>query len=228
MKILKSVLACGMSLAATSVLAASIDFSGLDAGTIIDNEYFSSLGVTVSATGTGNAPDAAVIFDTDNPTGGDYDLAGPFAPGVGNSFGSISPGNVLILQENNTCDELTCSNPDDQGSRPGGTMSFAFGNAVSITSVDFFDVEGPEAGTVVLFDAGGEVLNTIDIVSTGGDNLWYRLMIDVGGVYSMDINMGGSGAIDNIQYVVPVPAALPLMLGALSMLGFARGRKERV
>ena len=228
MRILKSVLACGVSLAATTVCATNIDFSGFDAGTIIDNEYYTTLGVTVSAVGVGNAPDAAVIFDTDNPTGGDFDLAAPFSAGPGNGFGSISPGNVLILQENDTCDAFTCSDPDDQGRRPGGTISFAFDNAVTISSIDFFDVEGPEAGTVVLFDAGGDVLNTLDIVSTGGDNLWYRLMIDVGGVYSMDINMGGSGAIDNIQYVVPVPAALPLMLGALGMLGLTRGRKPRV
>lgn len=221
--LLKTALTCGVSLLATSTFALGIDFEDFDAGTIVDNEYFSTLGVTVSARGVGFAPDAAVIFDTQNPTGNDDDLGGPFAPGPGNMLGSLSPGNVLILQENDTCDAFTCTNPDDQGARPGGTISFAFEEAVSITSIDFFDVEGPETGTVVFFGATGNILNTLDILSTGGDNLWMRMFMDVGGVYAMDINLGGSGAIDNVQYV-PVPAALPMMLGALGVLGLARRR----
>ena len=47
-----------------------INFNDLSSGTVVDNEY-SAQGVTVSASG---GADQAMIFDTANPTGGDWDL----------------------------------------------------------------------------------------------------------------------------------------------------------
>ena len=223
MKVFKAALAAGALLFSTAAPALVLDFEGFDAGTIIDDEYFGPFGVTVSAAGVGGAPNAAVVFDSDNPTGGDTDLMAPFAPGPGNPFGSISPGNLLILQENGPCTGDTCPDPDDQGARPAGTISFVFNTAVFIGSIDFFDIEGAEIGDVVLYDAGGAELATFAIPDTGGDRQWQRLIMDVGNVSAMDINMGGSGAIDNLQFV-PLPAGLPLLLGALGLLGLNRRR----
>lgn len=224
MKLCKVALAAGALLFSTAAPALVLDFEGFGAGTIIDDEYFGPFGVTVSAIGVGGAPNAAVVFDSDNPTGGDTDLQAPFAPGPGNPFGPISPGNLLILQENGPCTASTCPDPDDQGARPAGTMSFSFDTGVYISSIDFFDIEGAETGNVVLYNAAGAELAMFSIPSTGGDRQWMRLMVGVGDVRAMDINMGGSGAIDNLQFAVPLPAGLPLLLSALGLLGLNRRR----
>lgn len=131
----------------------------------------------------------------------------------------------MILHQNDTCDADTCTDPNDQGARPAGTISFSFSRTVYIDSLDFFDIEGPEIGDVVLFGPGGIVLNTLEIPDTGGDNQWARLLIGIDGVIAMDVNMGGSGAIDNLEYTVPLPAGLPLLLGALGALGLTWRRK---
>ncbi|NNF60616.1 MAG: thrombospondin type 3 repeat:Cna B-type [Gammaproteobacteria bacterium] len=220
--LLKALLATGLLSMTAAVNAMVLDFESIAAGTIIDDEFL-AFGITVSATGVGGAPNAAVIFDSNNPTGGDTDLAAPFAPGPGNTLGELSPGNLLILQENDTCDANTCGDPDDQGARPAGTIRFDFANAVLINSLDFFDIEGAETGDVVLYGTSG-VLAVFAIPSTGGDRQWQRLFMNVGGVTAMDINMGGSGAIDNLSVVIPVPGALLLMLGALAPLGLFRKR----
>ena len=227
MKKLKTAFALSTLLYATASSALVLDFEGFGLGQIIDDEYFTTFGVTIAATSAvAGSPDVAIVFDSDNPTGGDADLGAPFAPGAGNPFGSISPGNLLILQEDDTCGTDFCTEPNDQGARPAGTISFTFENAVFIESLDFFDIEGTESdiGDVVLFDIAGVEIASFTIPNTGGDNLWQRLLIGVGGVGAIDVNMGGSGALDNLQFAVPLPAGLPLMLGALAMLGFTRRR----
>ena len=215
---------------AQSSAAFIIDFEDLAAGTIVDDEY-SAQGVTISALNFSNNLDLAVVFDSNNPTGGDGDLGGPFTPGPDNPFGSIAPGNILVIQEDGDCDAFTCTTPDDEGSRPAGQFIIEFDQAVTLNSIDFFDVELPESGPtddnrISLFDINNDLI-ALDFFTpdTGGDNQWDRAVFDVSGVSRIVINMGGSGAIDNINVtVVPVPAALPLFLAALSALGFMRKR----
>ncbi len=215
-------------LGAQSASAALLDFEGFAAGTIIDDEY-SALGVTISVTNVGGGPDLGVIFDTANPTGGDDDLAGPFMPAPGSGLDILDPGNVLIIQENDDCDGLTCTEPDDEGSRAAGSIYIDFGGLVTLESIDFFDIQMSEAGPgeenrITLFDANGIALG-LDFFTpdTGGDNRWDQVLFNVSGVSAVQINMGGSGAIDNIAYSpVPVPAAFVLFAGALAGLGFTR------
>lgn len=214
--------------AAHSASAELLDFESFAAGTIMDNDY-GSLGVTIAVVNVGGGPDLGVVFDTNNPTGGDSDLAGPFAPGPNNTLGDISPGHVLIIQENDNCDALSCSTPDDEGSRAAGSIHIEFGGLVNLNSIDFFDIEIEESGPgddnrIILFDANGLAMN-LDFFTpdTGGNNRWDQVLFSVSGVSALQINMGGSGAIDNISYtVVPVPAALLLFSGALAALGFTR------
>jgi len=221
-------LACAAALAiAQSSAALVIDFNDLTAGTIVDDEY-SAQGVLISALNFDNDLNLAVVFDTDNPTGGDSDLGSPF---MNDTLGALSPGNVLILQENDNCDDFTCTTPDDEGSRPAGQFIIEFDQAVSLNSIDFFDVEvletDPlESTRIALFDSNGDMID-LDFFTpdTGGDNRWERAFFGVDGVSRIEINLGGSGAISNIDVtVVPVPAALPLFLAALGGLGFMRKR----
>jgi hypothetical protein len=228
---LKKYLLAGVVLCAeASVHAAVIDFEGYAPGTIIDNEYAPA--VTLHTINLGGGPDAGVVFDTGNPTGGDSDLGAPFS----NTSGLPSnymPGNVLIIQENHTCDTLTCTNPDDEGSRRAGTFYFDFSSSITLNSIDFFDIESAENGTtennaIKLFDAADNLISTFHTPYTGGDNTWDQLVFDVSGVKRIELNMGGSGAIDNIAYtVIPVPAAAWLFAsGLVALSGIAR-RKTR-
>lgn len=221
----KTALALTGLLYASASSAVVLDFEGFGLGQIMDDEYFTTFGVTIAANSIpASAPDVAVIFDSNNPTPGDEDIGAPFAPGAGNPFGSSSPGNLLILQENDTCGPDFCTDPDDLAARPAGTITFTFERPVFIESLDFFDIEGPEIGDVVLYSLGGVEITSLPIPDTGGDNKWQRLLIGIDGVGAVEVNLGGSGAIDNLAYVVPLPAGLPLMLGALSILGLTRRR----
>ena len=217
------------TLLSTAANATVLDFEGYLAGTIMDSEY-NALGISISAVNLSSGPDLAVVFDSNNPTGGDFDLAGPFG---NTTLGSISPGNLLILQENDDCDAHICATPDDEGSRPAGQLIINFSDSVLLESIDFFDVEDVEATpqhAIELYDLQNNLISNLFFVpDTGGDNMWAQVLFNTAGVSTIVINMGGSGAIDNItftQQVVPVPPALPLFLTALASMGFAKRRSQ--
>ena len=224
-------ISCCLSSAA---FAAVIDFESYSSGTIIDSEYTSLL--TVSAINASSGPDVAVIFDTTNPTGGDADLGGPFGTNDSSLSNNYSPGNVLIIHETNNCNAFTCEDPDDEGSRNAGTFFFDFASVITLESIDFFDIETVEGtnNEIKLFDKDDNELlpNTFFVPDTGGDNMWGQLLFGVDGVKRIELNMGGSGAIDNITFTaaempqVPVPAAIWLFgSGLIGLVGFARRKK---
>jgi len=217
------------ALASQSALAVTLDFEGFSTGQIIDDEYAPA--VSISALNFSDGPDVAVVFDTENPTGGDLDLAGPFSSPDGEISQNYRPGSVLIIQERNNCNFGSgfCNEADDEGSRPGGQFSFVFANPITLQSLDFFDIEVEEAdmaaSQIRLFDEfDNEILpGTFFVPNTGGDNQWNQLIFgDIGGVSRLEVNMAGSGAIDNLTYV-PVPAAAWLFgSGLLGLWGLRR------
>jgi hypothetical protein len=170
-------IAFALALSSTSATAAVIDFEGFAAGRIIDDEYAPA--VTISARNFAGGPDFAVIFDTNNPTGGDTDLAGPFNSLNADLAQNYRPGNVLIIQERNNCKLATgfCTEADDEGGRPAGQIRFTFASPVVLQSLDFFDIEtdetNPKKSAVQLFDINDkEILPGAFLVpDTGGDNL---------------------------------------------------------
>lgn len=220
-------------LAVISPLATSgiINFDNYAAGTIIDDEYSLSNGVIFNGVNVArNADNLAVIFDTNNYTGGDSDLAAPFFNN--SNLGDLSPGNVLIIHENpNTCNATICTNPDDEGRRPAGYFNIDFSEAITLNSIDFFDIESQETNNntlVSLFDINGDQIspNTFYTPFTGGNNQWERLDFGISGIHSMQIKLHGSGAIDNISYTtVPEPATLAIF--ALGLIGLATRRFKK-
>ena len=211
--------------------ASVIDFEDQAPGTIIDTEYASV--VDISVINRGGGPNLGVLFDTtaETASGGDDDLLGPFNTHNPELASGFVTGNVLIIQEHDkSCDTDVCTNPDDEGSRPAGTFIFNFVSVITLESIDFFDVETAENGKtennrIRLFDSdNNEIPDEFFTPDTGGDNMWNQLVFNVEGVKRIELNLGGSGAIDNIRYtVIPVPAAVWLFgSGLIGLIALAR------
>jgi len=225
--ITKTIAGIGMALAMTSAQAIVIDFDDLAPGTVVDGSISDLVTITTDGFSSGS-PDVAVVFDTGNPTGGDFDLEAPFFtnnPDIPNEY---NPNNILIIQENGTCN-ATCANPDDDAN--GGIIKFEFSSPVTINSIDVFDVEENESsGTFELYvfamGMDDELLGTFSIPVTGGDNTWDRVTFDgLTNVGTFGVMLAGSGAIDRLDFtVVPVPPAVLLFGSALALLAGVRRR----
>ena len=115
------------------------------------------------------------------------------------------PGNVLILNEQNTCANGPCG-PDDEGQRPAGFFKFVFSNPVDILNIDFFDIESDEANlsspnNAIFFSIKGQAgLTRLNVPDTGGSNLVRQEYTNLFNVESFVLNMPGSGAIDNLVF----------------------------
>lgn len=150
---------------------------------------------------------AAMVFDSSNPTGGDVDLGTPNniygGPGIGSGGASndTALGNVLILSE-----DLDASNPDDIFEL-GASFFFDFSanEAVTLNTFDILDIEESSNPTVVnLFDIQGNIIYS-DQISPGGDNS--KTTVDfqaTANVAFMEIIMNSSGAIDNIALDIEI------------------------
>ena len=218
----------------------TFDEPGFVHGTVIDNEYEPL--VTISANNTGGGAHLAVAFDSSLSNTLDGDLEAPFfqtQADLTNGLNPFNPGNILIIQENNSgCGDGICDTPDDEGSRPAGKITFAFTQAIELLSLDFFDIETAEDGSkltnrIDVWDFDTNVATTVAYTpDTGGDNLWAQVLFDstthpeLLNIGQIDVYFGGSGALDNLTYsVVPVPAAFWLFGTALiGFIGYSRRR----
>ncbi|WP_411895191.1 hypothetical protein [Winogradskyella sp. A2] len=144
---------------------------------------------------------AAMVFDSSNPTGGDFDIGTPNAmyggPGVGAGGASndTALGNVLILSE-----DLDASDPDDIFEL-GASFFFDFSanTTVTLNTFDILDIEESPNPTVVnLYNLEGELIFS-EAVTPGGDNSKVAVNLQsTPNVAFMEIIMNSSGAIDNI------------------------------
>ncbi len=167
--------------------AVLIDFNDLNAGDVVGMQFE---GVMISAQRAGDDPTSendAMIFDSSNPTGGDNDLA------------TANQGNLLIISEDNDS-----SDPDDN---IGGTIEFKFDRPSFIYDLKVVDTE--EGGTIDLFDADGNLLNSVAIPQIGDGDI-AQVLLDTDGVSRMVVTLNGSGAVDDLCYVPgePQPGAL--------------------
>jgi len=217
--------------------ATTINFNGLDNGTIVDDEYFTDYGITFNGYNVAKSENnLAVVFDSSLSNTQDPDLESPFVNINDPSLGTSNPGNVLVIHENpSSCDALICTDPDDEGRRPAGGFTIDFSEAVTLNSIDFFDIELEEAldsNAINLFDFNGDEIseNTFYTPGTGGNNTWDRLLFAVDDVYSIEINLNGSGAISNLDFdyaSVSVPEPSTLAILGLALLGFAGASRRK-
>lgn len=175
--------------------------AALVAGQIIDTEW-AAWGVHITTHNPANHP--AMIFNTANPTGGDFDLGAPNeaygGPGIGIGGGPAMPGynnaplgKVLIVAESNNS-----SYPDDSAN--GGTLIFTFDYPVRIDDVRILDIDDVNAaGTIKAYkDTAG-----VNLIATGkmkgfGDNSVQTVAVNGSEVRRLEIKFPQSGAVASI------------------------------
>jgi hypothetical protein len=213
-----------------------IDFESYSAGTIPSEVSSKSGAGPVKVTGYNpRVPDrnAAMIFDSAVPTGGDPDLGTPHKDfggpgiGVGGQKGAqyennTALGKVLIITE-----DFDSSDPDDADLRGSYfDLDFSALGSVSIYSMHIMDVEVVEnTATVSFYDKDGNTIGGTFGLPKVGDNGVYNYVFGEGvsGVSKMHVNINGSGAIDNIVFLaeqVDNPPPPPSEQGCTATVGY--------
>ena len=203
-------------LIATSALADEVDFEGIDTGTVVSsvtstdgygpilvNGFNPSLGMQ----------NAAVIFDSANPTGGDADLGTPNGdfggPGVGSGgqTGAVGEnaaelGKILIVDENLVIGSGGVVEDPDDAAVDGATLELDFSEAgpVSISSIGYIDVEMSRVGYVELFGDDDAALAMIPLAAVGNNGVGSVSAEGISGVTRMVITFGGSGALTSVSF----------------------------
>ena len=194
--------------------AAVIDFEEFEHGEVVTGVMTknATLGVFSQRNVNQNFPNAGeprdlMIFDTDCGPGvncsADPDL------NFGGQFGKA----LIISFDNNS------AIPND--SQIGGVITFDFKMPVVFKGFNLLDDE-EEFTTVSLFNGGNLVQSVAGIVGPGDNQ---AIFVDGNGVETfttalvtrVEIDLPGSGAIDNITYNVPEPLTI---LGSTMALGF--------
>lgn len=204
------------------------DGNPIAVGQVIDDEYQSATGLSVTVqTVSGN--DIAAIFPSHNPpvqgsTTIDPDLGSPntTCPGGGPGIGAggqvgqpgencLSHNNVLIMptRDDSDNDGFIDGNPDDDAN--GGTISFYFSSEVSIDFTEILDQESQESLTINSY-ADLDGTNLVDEEQTAGlgDNSYENIVIDASGVRRVDFVFMGSGAIASLAFTPEEPTAVNL------------------
>lgn len=152
-------------------------------------------------------------------SGEDTDLGGPF-PETNGGADLTNTGLALIISEDNNSND-----PDDLAG--SGIIVFEFSETIKFQGVDLLDIEegdldiiGTFNGQDFLVASGLGVQNDAEYIHFGTQVMADRLAF----VFK------GSGALDNFQFEdptpVPLPAGLPLFVGALALLGWAGRRRK--
>lgn len=164
---------------------------------------------------------SAVIFDTANPSGGDQDLGTPNSdfggPGQGSGGSQGSPnqndtllGKVLIIAEDLVLDDQgRVADPDDEANN-SGILSFDYTalGTVTLHTLQYMDVEESQIAVAKLYDSQGNSLGIFDLPGVGNNGVNFIDLGSVVGVASMDVHLGGSGAVTAFEFDVDCGAKL--------------------
>jgi hypothetical protein len=206
-------------------VAAVIDFEGIPPGTIVDTLY--------SGYGISGAPiEGSVFVNAYNPELGDVNAAmifdatcpppgGPPPPGnaafcSGGDSDLFNPdfGNTLIISE-----DLDTTDPDD-ADVPGAVITFEYsnlgdGSGAFVESLEVQDIEEDqgelEDAKITFFEGGlgGKPLGEVDIPNTGNGETAI-VPVNIAGVDAMEVDLAGSGTINNIRFISE-PTAVELL-----------------
>lgn len=206
-----------------SAQAAVIDFSEFTAGDFVNEIIIDGVTITVNSQAIKNKgprDDRAMVFDTNNFTGDDADLAGPFTDVRGGA--DLAPGNVLIISEDGDS-----SDPDDN--HKGGWIEFVFDSPVDFESFVTFDINQLGAIELELFDSSGSI-GTVSNQYAAASNQYELIEFVASDVTRALFTLTGSGAIGNITLAedvvqTPLPAA-GLLFGAGLFIGLSLRRRQ--
>lgn len=212
--------------AAGASQAATIDFADFSEGAELSTNANLGNGIFADVSSVGGV-NQAVIFDTaDGTTSTDND------PDMTSNFTNTEDpsdirdfGKVLIVQENLT------GGPDDTGA--GGTLTLDFASDIFLTSLYLVDAR---IGTSAELWLGGSVVQSFvldattesDTGNNPTNNKFTFLDFDNARGDALVVKFTASGGIGELEATiapVPVPASLPLLLGAFGMIALARRRR---
>lgn len=211
----------------------TIDFEGSFYATNPITEFQDASATVTGTISVASRTNAAWIYDTDSTGGRDPDLEAPFYnaadrasdPDASGLTGRDNFDNALIIQESGA------SVPDDEAQ--GGTVTFLFGSAVNLFSIDILDASLGKV-SFKLFDSSDALLESFaNQYNSDSDRQpnWYETVLfgtGVTDVKRLEVQMNNvSGAIDNIVVSpVPIPAAVWLFASALGVFGYLGKRKQ--
>lgn len=197
----------------------ALDFDGLPPGTIVDQLFgvggLGPIGVRGTSPGVGGFFNAALIFDSSTPTGGDSDLGTPNetfgGPGIGEGGEVGQPfqndealGHLLIVGGDLTdadADGLV-DDPNDanvQGNRLILNFSGVPGGTVTADAITLVDIELDEPRLQVeLYATDGTLMITYTLEAVGDNGVGTFSLGPTSDVARMEIVLNGSGAIADI------------------------------
>ncbi|MEO1043205.1 MAG: hypothetical protein AAFX52_13040 [Pseudomonadota bacterium] len=206
-----------------SAQAAVIDFSNFNAGDLVTTMVADGVGIDVNSRAYRPGADPtnrAMVFDSENFTGGDDDLAGPFTDVRGGA--DLAPGNILILSEDGDA-----SDPDDNAR--GGWIEFVFDTPVEFQSFVAFDINEVGKIELELFGASGS-FGSVTNQFGAADNAFELMEFAMSDVTRALFTLSGSGAIGNIAFSsnvvqTPLPTA-GLVFGTALLMSFGLYRSK--
>jgi hypothetical protein len=177
-------------------------------GQVIDEEW-ASFGIHITTDDPANHP--AMIFDSAQPTGYDWDLGSPNedfgGPGRGTGGEEGQPGEnrwplgkVLIISEDGDQED-----PDDHYA--GGTFIFTFEKPSMIHEIQLLDIDTNETeGKIIAYDSRGNNLGTFRMQQFGNNSVQI-VPIDLENVSRLDIRLQSSGAVAALSFCddEPIP-----------------------
>lgn len=231
-----------MTLASTaSATPTTITFEGQQHGRILSNQFIAQGLTSITANNPNRSFNIAAIFDTTRTGTADPDLEDPWDGG--NLSSNTILRNVVIIATNNVgAGDGVLDDPNDEGNRPAGSLSFQFASPLPYFGFDIVDLEGViQESSNLQFFLGGMSVGSVsfsqfvtnnnpyfDPTVDFGDNSANRIRpitaasLGAAGFDRVVLNLGGSGAIDNL--VVPAPSTAMLAIGA----GLLASRRRRV
>jgi len=169
-------------------------------------EQYAGIGLHIAAkNNNGDNPDKVILFDSENPTGGDNDLLTPNPMVAGNN---TPLGLVMIIAENDedtTPMDGLVDDPDDEAA--GGTIFFRFDSDVTILSATVLDVDANEFDYWRFLDKDDNEIGNIVVPDLPDGNV-QLININISGVRRAMLNLGGSGAVTALRFC-PDPATTP-------------------
>ena len=204
--------------AAGGAHAITQDFNGVPAGTVVagvlpgggtaPGTAFPDF--TLSVTNNGAGPNSILVFDSDSPTGGDWDLGTPNetfgGPGVGSGGESGQPGqndaslgHLIVIADDivdGDMDDLVDQPSDEAG---GGLIRFTFDVPTVVLQVKIVDIDETESITFNAYDDGG-LVGTVPTAPLGNNSVQTLSLMSYGALTYIDAEFSGSGAIAEIEY----------------------------